>query len=302
MRDINGLVQKATGQQGLLTTTELRAFGLTKGRQGRLMREGLLVAVRKGVVRLGGSNPTWEQRLLAAILTPGAPIVASHRAALRRWGLWSRFDGLEVAVRRPHNRTLPGVTVHRSVDLQDDDCVVVDGIPVTTVARTLCDSGLIFPEHEVQRQVDHAIATDLVTPTELIAVRRRVGEHGRNGVVKLGAAVDGLPTGAMSTESGPETALLRILTQAGLPTPIPQFEVRVGARRYRLDLAFPEARLGLEYDGVDPHTRVDRFVADRRRQNDLADIGWTICRYTHPDLRDRPGAIIAQVRRHLRHL
>jgi len=299
MRDMDGLVRQATSQHGLLTTAQLRLLGFTKEHQANLVRHGVIECVRRGVLRLAGSSATWEQGLLGACLSPGAPAVASHRSALRIWGLRTRFTGIEVSIRYPKNRHLDGVRVHRSVDLVDDDVVMVGAIPVTSVARTICDSGLIFPDREVLRLVDQSVATGLVTPDELSHLRQRVGQHGRNGVVRLQDAIDQLPAVGVGAESGPEVALLRILTDSGMPTPTLQYPVSVDGRNYRIDLSYPEARLALEYDGVDSHSRLDRFVADRRRQNDLVGAGWTVLRYTHLDLRDRPWVIVRQVARQL---
>ncbi|HEC11587.1 MAG TPA: hypothetical protein ENI86_18775 [Acidimicrobiales bacterium] len=190
--------------------------------------------------------------------------------------------------------------VHRSVDLEPVDVVTVGGIPVTRPSRTLCDAGLIFPEREIQRLVDHAVATGLTTARELSSIRSRVGEHGRNGVVKLETAVDHLPGTADRAESGPENQLVRILTSSGLPAPEVQYPVRINGRNYRIDLAYPDVMLGLEYDGIEAHSGATAFVSDRRRQNDLLDAGWTIRRYTGADLRDRPEAVITGVRRLLR--
>ena len=110
--------------------------------------------------------------------------------------------------------------------------------------------------------------------------------------------MDRLPDRIVS-ESGPELALRRLLLDAGLPEPVAQYEVLANGSTYRLDLAYPSAMLALEYDGFDAHSGVDRFVDDRRRQNDLVDAGWTIRRFTHADLRDRPEAVVSGVRRHL---
>ncbi len=151
----------------------------------------------------------------------------------------------------------------------------------------------------MRRLLDHAIGAGLVSVPEVEAVRHRVGEHGRNGVVKLDLAVDSLPAGASDAESGPEVDLLRILEEAGLPTPARQHNLTAQGNRYRIDLAFPAVKLALEYDGRDIHTRFDRFTDDRRRQNDLVCAGWTVLRYTNEDLRDRPGVIVHQVRQHL---
>ncbi len=301
-RDMTRLVRKATSQFGLLTVEQLRKEGVTKSCQATLVRQGMLETIRPGVVRIMGAPDCWEQQLGAVTLTSGTPLGASHRSALRLWDLRNRFEGLEVSVRYPGNRRLPGVIVHRSVDLIERDLTVVKGIRVTSVARTICDAGLIFPPSEVQRITDHAVATGLVSPAELMAVRRRVGEHGRNGVVKLEGAVEGLPKDAGDADSGPEVELLRVLEKAGLPTPARQYSVTAAGNQYYIDLCYPEARVALEYDGVDPHTRFDRFVDDRRRQNDLVTAGWTVLRYTKVDLRDRREALVAQVRRNLRHL
>ena len=246
MRDLTSLVRTATSQYGLLSTPQIRDAGFSEPTQSRLVASGVLVPVRRGVLRLAGAAPSWEQELAAAILAPGPRRVASHRSALRVWGLRSRDDALEVSVRRPATGALRGVVVHRSVDLDPGDITERHGIAVTTVARTLCDVGLMFPASEVQRLVDHAVATEMVTPTDLLRVRQRVGEHGRNGVVKLEAAVDGLPAGAGLADSGPEIALLRLIEAAGLPRPVLQHPVAVPSGCRFIDVAYPSVRLALE--------------------------------------------------------
>ncbi|MEZ5246194.1 MAG: type IV toxin-antitoxin system AbiEi family antitoxin domain-containing protein [Acidimicrobiales bacterium] len=297
MRDLTRLVRTATSQHGLLSTAQIRAAGVSEPAQTRLVVSGVLAPVRRGVLRIAGSTASWEQELMAVTMAPGPQRVASHRSALRLWGLRSRDDVLEVSVRRPATGALRGAVVHRSVDLDPDDITECDGIAVTTVARTLCDAGLIFPATEVQRLVDHAVATKMVAAAELRWLRRRVGEHGRNGVVKLESAIDGLPGNAHFTDSGPEIALLRVIEAAGLPAPVLQHPVPVSGGRRFIDVAYPSLRLALEYDGVDEHTRIDRFVDDRVRQNDLTLRGWTVLRYTHVQLRDRPWEVVAQIRR-----
>ena len=296
MRDLTRLAQVAASQHGLLTTRQLRDGGITKGAQAGLVCAGILVRRQRGVMALAGATESWEQRLLAAILAPGAVAVASHRAALRLWGLRRRFSGVEIAVAAPADRRLPDVTTHRSVDLWLEDVVLCDGVPTTSLPRTLCDAGLIFPAHEVQRLVDHAVAEGLVKLRELCAFRERVGEHGRTGVVKLEAAIDRLPASWERLESGPEIALTRVLHNAGLPAPVVQYGLVVEGLRLRIDLAYPASKLAIEYDGVDVHTRVDRFVSDRRRQNALTAAGWRVVRVTGADLRDRPHVVVANVR------
>ncbi|MEM7139745.1 MAG: type IV toxin-antitoxin system AbiEi family antitoxin domain-containing protein [Actinomycetota bacterium] len=294
------LVQKATSQQGLLSTGQLRELGVSRGVQAGLVKDGVLETSHRGVYRLAGSPSTWLSQLWAAVLAPGAAKVVSHRSALRLWGLRTLDEEIEVTVRYPGSCRLAGLVTHRSVDLKADDVVALDGLPVTTIERTLCDAGLIFPPGEVQRMVDHAAANGLVTAKDLLAFRRRVGEHGRNGVVALETAVEHLPADVGSTDSSGEVALLRLIERAGLrPGIVIQYPITVAGQRRVLDLAYPDERLAIEYDGKDVHTRVDRFVDDRRRQNALVHAGWTVLRFTADDVRTRPIAVAAEIRRAL---
>lgn len=296
--DFGKLFGTAEDQDGLLTSGQLREIGVDRSSLGRLCRRGILIRVHPGVLRLAGAPSSWRQRLRAACLTD-ARLVASHRSALRLWEMRTVDDQIEVTIRYPASRSLSGVSVHRSVDLEPVDTDSIADIPVTSAARTLVDAGLIFPAHEVQRLVDHSIAVGLVTKSQLIDVRRRFGEHGRNGVVSLDLAIDGIPAAVGGVESGPEIRLLRLLVEAGLPAPVRQYRVWVDGAERRIDLAYPESMLALEYDGTDAHTRVDSFVEDRRRQNGLMLLGWKVLRFTHGDLRDHPHRVVREVRRSL---
>lgn len=65
--------------------------------------------------------------------------------------------------------------------------------------------------------------------------------------------------------------------------------------RYRLDLAFVHERIAVEVDGWAWHSDVERFRADRRRQNALVLAGWTVLRFTWDDLTNRPEQVVAQI-------
>jgi very-short-patch-repair endonuclease len=62
----------------------------------------------------------------------------------------------------------------------------------------------------------------------------------------------------------------------------------------RVDLAFPEQRVAIEYDGA-WHAERGQFTKDRRRLNALVAVGWTVLHVTAADMRD-PEALIAEVR------
>jgi very-short-patch-repair endonuclease len=96
-------------------------------------------------------------------------------------------------------------------------------------------------------------------------------------------------------ESPPESRLRHVLLGAGIAV-APQHEVHGTDGRWiaRVDLAIPELRIAIEYDGREVHERRDVFVSDRRRQNALVAAGWTVLRFSAADLRN-PALIIRAV-------
>jgi hypothetical protein len=85
----------------------------------------------------------------------------------------------------------------------------------------------------------------------------------------------------------PQESRARVrLTLAGFPPPVPQYEIIVHGRFVaRVDLAWPEAKVAVEYDGV-WHAEAEQLSLDRVRLNNLLDAGWTVRALTGADLRD----------------
>lgn len=108
----------------------------------------------------------------------------------------------------------------------------------------------------------------------------------------------GLPLAA--ADSGPELELLAVLRRAALPEPVAQYEVDLAGRRYRVDFAYPDQKVAIEYDGFEPHSGRAQFERDRQRQNTFVLSGWTILRFTRADLADRPRRIVDEVAAALR--
>ena len=74
--------------------------------------------------------------------------------------------------------------------------------------------------------------------------------------------------------------MVRIVRQLGMPDPKINYRVRVGGRFRYLDLAWPEAKVAVEFDGFVPHSTRRVFDDDRVRQNDLVDDEWAVFRVT----------------------
>jgi len=97
-----------------------------------------------------------------------------------------------------------------------------------------------------------------------------------------------------------ETRLRLILVLGGLPTPEAQFPVQDEVRRRAvwLDLAHPEQRIGVEYEGAD-HTRPERVLLDAGRYTRLVDAGWRIYRFTRYQVYAEPEEIVTTIGRAL---
>ena len=294
------LARVAATQFGVLTAEQLDLAGFSSTKVSYRVQKGWLLRLPGGVLALAGSADSWHRRASAAALAAsrhgGA---ASHRTAARLWDMRSVDDELEVSVRYPKQLRLPEVIVHRSVDLLPDDITWFEGIPVTTIERTIVDLGLVFPEKEVLRILSHAIATRLVTSGDVRRMRKRVGKSGRDGAGVAGRCLDLIPDLAVEAESGAEVLFLALCETFDLPVPSPQHPVVVGWKHYRLDFAYPLKRVFVEIDGAAYHSSLTQIAADGGRQNDLVASGWHPVRFTYRQLRDSPDFCVDQLRRTL---
>lgn len=284
-----------SGQHGLVTRGQLTGAGLSPGRLQRWLDAGRLVAARPSVYRLAGAPVTWEQRLLAAVLSAGGGAMASHRSAGRLWGLLDG-DAVEITVGADRRPRLPGAVVHRSGDVAGAHAVCRDGIPATTPLRLLADLGAVLSHAAVEDVLDAALARRLVTVAGAEHALDEVGRRGRAGAGVLRDILDRRALARDRPDSLLEPRMARLLRSAGLPPAAFQHELRHSGRFVaRVDFAYPAVRLAIEVDGWAPHSSPAAFQSDLTRQNALVALGWTVLRFTWGDVVHRPDAVAAQV-------
>lgn len=232
----------------------------------------------------------------------GARLLAPPQAVFSGRSAAYLHGATELADRRdPVELTVPaavrfgpvaGLRVRR-VGLAPTDVLVRRGWRSTTALRTALDIGRWEPLPEAVAALDVLLGRGIVDGAELREeAARRTGRGARPALRAVGLA-DG------RAESQPESRLRVVLTLAGLP-PVPQHVVRdaLGEFLARVDLAYPELRVAVEYDGA-WHAESGQFARDRRRLNRLTAAGWTVLHVTAADLRD-PAAVVARVRALLR--
>jgi very-short-patch-repair endonuclease len=229
-------------------------------------------------------------RLLRVRLPPGG--VFSGRTAAWLYGInVPPCSPIEVTLPRlGHTSRLAGVSLRRS-DLHPGDVDTINGLPTTSIVRTLADLARRLPEVEAVAILDVAFHARLV-PIEQLTLWARNNHH-YWGVARLLNVID-LADGA--AESPMETRLRLLLISGGLPRPRLQVSLydQSGMFVARPDLYYPDARLAIEYDGaIHRHT----FAAENRRQNRLLEAGYRLLRFTAADVLQSPAGVVSQVRR-----
>jgi hypothetical protein len=222
----------------------------------------------------------------AAVLSCGVPgAVASHHTAARVHRMATPDDLEHVTVPRHQRRACRADLVFHGCALDPEDVEVRRGVPITTAPRSLLDLAAIASRLNAVWAVDDALRRTLVTRPELDAALL-VGVVG-----KRVAEADGL------AESILETAGRPALSDANLPPPSPQYRVFIaGSLMARLDAAYPEQRLGIEYDGRAAHGSATAIHRDRGRQNLLHQSGWKLLRFTWEDVVHNTPSFVRAVR------
>jgi len=294
MRRDAAIATPAALQDGVVSRAQLRA-GLSDRQITRALAAGLLVPVHDGVFRHAAVPLTERGRLRAALLTTRRLAAGSHRSAGATLGfeVWDRMP--EITVLGTSAPPLRGVRVHRTSALDRADTTVVDGLLLTSPARTALDLGAVLPFEVVERVVQTAVLAKLLTLDDILAVLDRTGRRGRNGTAVLRAiAHQAIPDSQL--ESMLEMKLLALVRRAGLPEPVLQHEMTVGRRAVRLDMAWPEIEAAVEGDGHRWHATSQKVARDRSRRRAIRSTGWTLDVYGWDDVVSRPEAVIAELR------
>lgn len=168
--------------------------------------------------------------------------------------------------------------------------MLIEGVPVSAVPRTLLDLAAAVKFEQMERLVEKAEEQglfDLRQVEDLLA--RTVGHHGHG---RLRRAI-ALYSPSSFTRSSLERRWLELVIEAGLPQPRMNF-VEHG---FELDCYWPEHRFAVELDIFETHGTRAAFERDRKRQEDLLLLGIAMTRVTGPRLEREPEEVIERVAR-----
>lgn len=259
------------------------------------IEDGRLTSFSRKVVVDQRRAADFATRAAACLLHAGPEAVLARDTALALHGC-SAASTAPIHVLVPYHRKLvrrPGLVVHHGT-CEDQDVCELDGLKVQALELALSELLCRGSRRAALACADQALA---LQPERARAefkgdvearIRERPDPRGRRRSLVLLDLATGLP------ESPPESWLLLSLSESRLPVPVAQHVVAdiSGVELYRLDFAWPELRIAVEYDGYEAHAGRERH--DAARDEDLRRRGWIVIRATIEDLRD-PGRLFAAI-------
>ncbi len=292
------LVGELAGRQhGVVARRQLLALGLGRDQIVRRVRLGRLIRLDPGVYAVGHAALTQRGRWIAAVLSCGPGAALSHHSAAALWGIGSGRELIHVtAPRRGRSR---GAVRRHFAQLPDDERTTVDGIPVTTVPRTILDLAATADVHTVEIAVRNIEFHRLHDHLSVPALLDRYPGHRGAGTARIALARQSADPGGR-TRSPFEDIFLPFLDHFDLPRPRLNSPIHLGEKHYEVDCFWPAQRVVVELDGFAAHGTRRAFRDDRHRDRRLIAAGYRPIRISRDQLADEPAEVAADLQAALR--
>ncbi|HWG73843.1 MAG TPA: type IV toxin-antitoxin system AbiEi family antitoxin domain-containing protein [Acidimicrobiales bacterium] len=272
------LHELACRQFGLVTRQQVLEV-LSPSQLCRRVSDGVLIPVHRGVYRFAGTQRSYRQRAMAICLAVGDRVAISHMAAAYLWQVSCiAASPLEITVPISRRAGDQAVRTHR-LPLPPGDVAERWAIPVTTPARTVIDLSSRVPESLLDRVVDDLLRRRKMT-VQALAQRLDDGDPlPRHRLSVLRDLIDWRRNDHRGA-SVPEDWMFDAIVSVGLPPPVRHYVVDLGAEVRELDLAYPDWKIGIEYDGWSFHSDATHFHHDRDKSARLQLEGWIVLQVT----------------------
>jgi hypothetical protein len=269
----DALIAAVAGRQhGVITSAQLQAAGLDRYGASKRVRAGRLHPLYRGVYAVGHNRLSQHAQWLAAVLAAGDGAVLSHLAAAVHWRIWRRaINGIDVLV--PGNRRArKGFTVHRVNNLDPRDVTTLQGIPITTPARTLVDLAGTLTAHQLANVIHEAAFRNRFDETRTREAMARA--HGKP-LAALNTALQAHADGSAGTRSALEDRFLETWTG-------PEPRVNTKVHGIEVDLYWADENVVVEIDGPG-HARPRTRRTDEQRDRHLQENGIRVVRIPSGD-------------------
>ena len=281
-------------QHGRVAHWQLVELGLSTSAIGRLVARGWFYRVHRGVYAVGHTRPTTSTRWWDAVLACGPGAMLSHRSAAAVHGL-RRTSSQVVHVTVPAGGSYPNqrqIVVHRVRRLEPAEHTLVDGLPVTSVARTLLDMAAIVNSDLLDELLEAAERNKTLDTTAIDAVCGR----GRAGSKALKRALSVYQPMPGWTRSKLERRAFKACVSAGIAAPA----VNLWIEGMECDLAWVDGKVIVEVDGPIWHGTTLARHRDPRRDTILQLARYAVMRVPEWRLVYEPQAFAADVKALLR--
>lgn len=263
------------------------------------MRAGRLIPLHRGVYAVGHGKLTREGRWMAAVLAGGPGAVLSHTSAAMLWQLLSPFPSLPQITTPTKGRRRPGITCHVA-RLPADEVTVLDGIPVTTVPRTIFDLAAGGDGHRVERAMAQAEYRRYADRLSLPVLLDR--HRGHRGTMLLGSILASQNASLGVTRSVFEERFVVFCDRHRIARPELNAPIHLGHRHVLADCLWRPQRLIVELDGFAAHGGSRRgFESDAARHRALMVAGWKAVPITWRQLHEEAALLATDLLRLLRH-
>jgi very-short-patch-repair endonuclease len=280
------IAELADRQHGVVATWQLVALGWTYDDVRYRARIGRLHRIHRGVYAVGYRTLTPKGHRMAAVLAYGPEAMLSHRSAAAHWGIGQPSWKIDVTTprRRPSRAK---IRAHHST-LHPEDITIHDGIPTTSVARTILDLASQLNDDRLASLIEDA---DRKQRFDLRALERAMARRPHAAGIRRLNAVLAVYRGPADTRSKLERDFRALILNAGLPEP--QYNVLVAG--LTVDVYWPEWKLVVELDGEPYHRPPSAFETDRVRDATLQKIDIRVLRVTGKRMDSEPGAVLADI-------
>jgi predicted transcriptional regulator of viral defense system len=284
----------AERQHGVVARRQLLELGAGERLNQVRAEAGLLIPLFQGVFAVGHRRIGQRGHWMAAVLASGPGAVLSHGSAMELWGMRRSTGPVEVLRHSGgprYNRR--DIRLHQTRKLLDRHITDEQGIPVTTIERTLLDMAGRLGARQLERALVTADRGGRVRWPEL--QRMVVRGKGKKGIGRLRRVVAQVDPRAAETISPVEVDFLALCREFDLPLP----QVNVLVEGYLVDFYWPAQGVIVETDSYTYHGDRPAFERDHERTVALTAAGYEVHRATRLMLSRNPDPFLELVRRTL---
>jgi hypothetical protein len=283
------MARLAGEQHGVVGHRQLIELGYSEAAVARMIVARRLHRIYRGAYAVGNPRPSAHGRCLAAVLACGWEAMLSHDSAAWLWGLRAQSPGRPEVTLPSRGHKRKGIHIHHSTILEAEDRVLSDGIPTTSVPRTLLDCAARARRRTIDGLLERGERLGLLDVPAIEDLLARSGRHA--GKSRLAGAL-GLYREPIFSRAGTERRFLKLVLEAGLPRPA----INTFVAGHEIDAYWPRERFAVELDGYETHRTRAAFERDPIRLEELKLSGIDAIRLTARRIEREPDQVASTLK------